>query len=120
MMDLWLLLDAAVAGSLAYTRGRVVGRRKIEAKIAEPPEPPEPVCGCGHHYSKHDSSGKCVRKWDERVLVERGQPKTIKTGPQSYPTLKTVYETERWEVRTYSCSCVRYTGPEPLPQVVAY
>lgn len=86
----------------------------------EPREPrePEPVCGCGHHYAKHHEDGSCAFTTVQRVLMERGNPRTVRTGYDG-ETHTTVYDHEVWQDQTFDCSCKRYTGPEPLPRMVS-
>lgn len=109
MIDLISLAAVASAGWLGYRFG---SRRR------KPPKEPEAICGCGHHYSMHDEQGVCQRVWSERVLVERGQPRSVKTGSDGF-FHKVVYDHQRWESIKHRCSCRRYTGPEPLPRFVS-
>lgn len=88
-----LLLLAVIAG---YVLGRM-GRHVEPA----PPKPPEAVCGCTHHYSMHDpETGGCQ-------VSTRGQ--VMRKNRDSMPV--------EWE--WLNCPCLRYCGPEPLPQYVA-
>ena len=54
---------------------------------------PKPICGCEHHQCFHDEDG-CgyIRTWQS--ALNHGDD----------------YESR--------CGCKRYTGPEPLPQVI--
>lgn len=72
--------------------GWLLGRH---ARIKSAPKQPKPVCMCGHHYGTHDpKTGACGDGEDE----------------------------QRWSSNkgthfvTVSCSCVRYTGPQPIEQ----
>lgn len=63
---------------------------------------PQPVCGCKHHYSMHDpETGRCHGKVN-------GKPTTY--GEWSSRPIA-------WE--QVSCTCRRYSGPEPLPTYTA-
>ncbi|MET9019178.1 hypothetical protein ABZV93_04260 [Actinopolymorpha sp. NPDC004070] len=60
-------------------------------------EEAKPLCGCGHSPSFHEEKGRChglneVARW----------------------------EGGRWAgIESVSCSCQKYTGPEPLPAFYA-
>lgn len=108
-----LLGGALTWASIAY--GQRHNRRKGEI---ESQKEPEPICGCNHHFSKHDENGECQFRWEEQILVERGQPKTVRTGPDGFRR-EVVYDHEKWETREYACTCKRYTGPEPLFRYVS-
>ncbi len=72
-------------------------RHKAQPIITqEPYKEPEPICGCTHHQCFHDENG-C------------GQITTYFNYASSL--------NERTE-RDVKCGCKRYTGPEPLPQVI--
>jgi hypothetical protein len=103
----------------AYFVGTRSGRTKRVESPKESKEP-KPVCGCKHHYSHHDpDTSACNAQWSENVLVERGEPKQVLDFSDGFrQEYSTVYSHERFEGRTYSCACKRYTGPEPLPRYV--
>lgn len=100
-----MIIELAAVAVGGYVGGLLSRRRK--PKI---PPPPTPICGCTHHYAVHDKDG-CHSS--VQVLVERGQPTTVRTG-YGGDMRKVVYNHERWEQR--KCACRQYTGPEPLPE----
>lgn len=108
-------LLAVGVGVVAWSVGVLTGKRRQKAKI---PKEPEPICGCNHHFSMHDENGVCQSGWTDRVLVERGQPRTVQTGWNGEHH-KVVYDHERWETVRKVCACRKYTGPEPLPRYVS-
>lgn len=61
-------------------------------------EPPEPICGCGHHFAFHTADGVCK----EQVPLPDG----AEGGVAKY----TVYD----------CTCQQYVGPYPevSPQIM--
>jgi hypothetical protein len=59
-------------------------------------EDPDPICGCEHHYSFHDEEDGC-----HFTVVHY---RNMWNGTRGVLT---------------NCSCVRYTGPEPLPRVIS-
>lgn len=113
MYDLISTFITIAFGGGMYFVGKAVGRRKGESDTRLKLENPKAICGCKHHHSMHDENG-CGHETTERVLVERGQPKTLRTGWDG-DNHKVVYENERWETVVTKCPCKRYTGPEPLP-----
>ncbi|MFE2508095.1 hypothetical protein ACFXC9_06430 [Streptomyces naganishii] len=81
-------------------RMELLEARKSERLAVEAAHrPPEPVCGCTHHLSKHDKSGRCHERvevptaWDENKKPLRFEPG--------------------------QCNCQQYVGPQPLSQVYA-
>lgn len=58
---------------------------------------PEPICGCTHHHCFHDENGCGQVKSYFHYSDNRGIP------------------SDQTDVQ---CGCKRYTGPEPLPQVI--
>lgn len=103
-----LLLIAMTLYFWVYLR---FGRQHREPAKPLPPKEPQPICGCGHHYSVHDDANVCHSISNQ--LVSR-EPKVMKVG----------YEGEDHEVHYVEkyaqvpCSCQRYTGPEPLPTYI--
>jgi hypothetical protein len=88
-----IVVELAVVGAIAVTsvaktvRGGFRDRRTARSDALRGPEP---VCGCKHHLSFHDSvTGQC----HERVLV--------KVPGQEHKERE-------------ACPCRRYVGPEPL------
>ena len=57
---------------------------------------PDPICGCGHHYSFHSDEDGCHY--------------TVTFSRDARFGIKHVFTT---------CPCVNYTGPEPLPRVIS-
>lgn len=111
-------VDVLLGGALTWA-GVAYGQRHNRRKgEAEARKEPKPVCGCDHHFSKHDENGVCQFRWSEQVLVERGKPRTIGAGYDGM-NYKVVYDHEKWETQEYACTCTRYTGPEPLPRYVS-
>lgn len=80
-----------VLGALIAAGAWWVGRRT--ARQETPYKEPEPICGCGHHYSYHREGGACAH--DGRGRYNK--------------------QTQRYENR---CTCQKYTGPEPLPTYI--
>jgi hypothetical protein len=112
----WIdVIVGAVGYATASKIGQAAGARRERART---PKEPEPICGCEHHFAKHDENGVCQFRWQEKILVERGKPRTVQTGYDG-ATHKVVYDFEKYETVTYACSCKRYTGPEPLPRFVS-
>jgi hypothetical protein len=91
----WSWLDTVVGagvGVVSYAVGQARGRRQ---RARDPfADDPEPVCGCGHHFSLHGDDNTC-----------RGVTRVIE---------QTTRDGKTWV--TQSCGCARYTGPEPLPR----
>jgi len=67
---------------------RRVNRQPAVIVPQVPYKEPEPICGCTHHHCFHDDNG-C------------GQKAVRYDGTM-----------------VIACGCKRYTGPEPLPQVI--
>jgi hypothetical protein len=87
-------------GAAIFAAGLLTGRvwrRQVAPAI---PAEPKPICGCKHHFSRHDDAeGKCHATVEEATLWQsNGNPYRWKRVP---------------------CTCQRYTGPEPLPTYVA-
>jgi hypothetical protein len=77
---------------IGYLLGRAMNRAK---KLGiKPAKEPKPICGCTHHYSMHNRDGTCHGK------VYLGEDRDYISH----------YE---------QCTCQRYTGPEPLPLMIA-
>lgn len=91
MADLSLLEGAGIlAAGLAM--GRFWPARRRHPK---PQKPSQPVCGCDHHLSYHDpDTGQC-----------HGMMKIPSSGSR--------------DSFHQSCTCRRYSGPEPLPEYYA-
>lgn len=68
---------------------------KVDRKIRNLGQPPEPICGCGHHYSFHSKKNQ-----DCRANV-------------------TVGWMDRFFGDTETCQCQQYIGPTPLPEYYA-
>lgn len=67
--------------------GWLLGRH---ARLKSAPKQPKPMCMCDHHYGTHDAeTGACQEAWTEKVNYH-----------------------DTW----VNCSCVRYTGPQPIEQ----
>ena len=78
-----------LAGGALLVIGWVAGR--LGRVRPRPHRQPQPVCGCGHHLAHHDrQAGACAAlvlyEWYDKRMMQR------------------------WE----TCSCKRYTGPEPI------
>lgn len=111
-----MIAEAMAAGAVIFAAGAVFGRvmpaRRKNPKLRKPPEP---ICGCEHHYSLHDpETKKChgsVQSSGGRVPVrdEKGRPARDAWGD--------VVFTSNHEL--LPCGCRRYTGPEPLPEYYA-
>lgn len=83
-----------IRGELEQRRQRARDRERLQVSG------PDPVCGCGHHYSFHNGQtglcmhkGRAETKWDEY-----GDP-------------------VKWEM--VQCGCQRYIGPQPLDVLYA-
>jgi hypothetical protein len=88
------MLTGAIILLVGVVIGALIGRMAWPARgMAPKPGEPKPVCGCKHHYSMHDQSGRCH---EQEWRYSKG-------------------EGEHW----VDCACQRYTGPEPLPEFVA-
>lgn len=86
-------------GALILLAGILLGRFLPSRR--KHPRQPEPVCGCDHHHSFHDpQTGECHAQ--VRGAVTR-------FDADEFPIA--------WEL--VPCSCRRYSGPEPLPEVYA-
>lgn len=80
---------AIVLGAVAS--GWLIGRY---GRLKAHPKQPLPICLCQHHYGTHDpTSGGCTAEFKERFQQSAGG-----------------YQKDVWR----SCSCVRYTGPQPV------
>src|SRR5215211_3517914 len=69
---------------------RRIDRASHHLEAIDKPREPQAICGCEHHHCFHDENG-C-----EYVREYYGDS----------------------QVRRVTCSCKRYTGPEPLPTVI--
>ncbi len=80
-------------GAALVVLGILIGRF-LPARRPAHPEPPKPICTCGHPLSSHSPKTRecCV----ETVRTMAGR-----------------------EVGRYECPCQQYIGPEPLPTVYA-
>ena len=91
----WSWVDTVVGagvGIVAYASGHARGRR---TRARDPyADDPQPMCGCGHHFSLHSDDGTC-----------RGVTREIQEATRRGTT---------WV--NQPCGCARYTGPEPLPR----
>lgn len=98
---LWFLIVyvIVVVPTISLLR-RISKERKKELRRER--EGPPSICGCEHHFSFHDETGchqkvKTPTKW-EREKDPLGDMKPV-----------------HWEFP--ECPCVKYIGPEPLPEV---
>ncbi|MBT2451466.1 hypothetical protein J7F03_31270 [Streptomyces sp. ISL-43] len=74
--------------------------RRLEARAkARQLDPPQPVCGCGHHFSFHDPE---ARSCHHQNKLETSYLFGGITGNE-----------------LVACDCRQYVGPEPLPTVYA-
>jgi hypothetical protein len=80
-----VILLSACAG---FFVGRAVGRRQ------RVPEPPKPMCGCGHHRSMHKNGGRC------NVVTVHTNGMLSASFHQKYP-----------------CPCTEYVGPIPVSEL---
>lgn len=79
-------ISMVIAAGLLAT-GWLLGRY---ARLRRSPKPLQPVCLCGHHYGSHDPErGECMTEF-----------------------VRTFNYQQVWR----PCSCVRYTGPQPVEQ----
>lgn len=78
------------------------------------PEPPQPVCGCGHHLSFHDPvTSHCGHV--ESVVVDIVEVVRTKAGNPVLDTWGYVQKARTQDYRgEHTCGCKRYIGPEPL------
>lgn len=106
------LIGALVTGAAGIATGYVAGA------INNPKPPvyrePEPICGCGHHFSFHDTTG-CNYVANGKALASRTEPeietKTDKdTGLKKTKTL--IPASESYQLVKHECGCKRYAGPE--------
>lgn len=110
-----MIIEAVVGGTLVVAgqlSGRVLTRLK-GPKPYKPPKQPPPICGCTHHYAVHDEQG-CHATF--QVLVERGEPTKMQTGYDGLQH-KVFYAFEKYVQAP--CGCRRYTGPEPMPEMIS-
>lgn len=101
--------------------GRKTVRREHTSERLSGGQPvydPKPICQCSHGFAVHAEEGSCGSITTERVLVERGSPHSVKSGMYG-DSYKVVYDIEKWESHERACPCRRYTGPEPMPTMVA-
>lgn len=91
------MLEGAGIALVFFLLGRLMpGRRK--ARLSRQPEP---VCGCGHHHSYHDTgTGECHK-------AVNGKP----VHRDKYGIW------DAWE--QVQCPCRQYSGPVPLPEYFA-
>ena len=92
------MVGAMLAGGGLTLAGVIAGRflpgrrRKEQSRV-------EAICGCKHHHSYHDpATGAC--NYAGRYYIG-----TTVSGRSQYETRE--------------CTCKRYSGPEPLPEVYA-
>jgi hypothetical protein len=95
--------------------GAVARRRRPKRRHVEP----GPVCQCTHGYAFHDpETGRCgyvtVRFTTRETVIRDADDDPVL---DSWGDVQTATETTD-TVHT-TCGCMRYTGPQPLPEVVA-
>ena len=88
------LVVGAVLVAVGFVAGRI-GRRRPPA----PPANPQPVCGCGHPLSQHDTgTNTCYAELRRDTYDKRG----------------------RWAGNSWvPCTCRQYVGPRPIDEVFA-
>lgn len=102
MWEVLELAAAVIAGAAMCAGGYFYGlfrgfRQGQGVAELEGKHPPKPVCGCKHNIAFHDDKGVCRKQW--YVTVYGGI-----TGEKDVAV---------------TCSCQKYTGPEPLPSFYA-
>lgn len=112
------LIDVLLGGLLTWAGVAYGGRRARLKADRKQPKQPKPVCICKHGWGHHENGGSCKWRGSERVLVERGKPREVRTGYNGM-YVETTYDHEKWESREVGCNCRHYTGPEPMPTMVA-
>lgn len=77
----------------------------------------KPICGCGHHWSFHDKTGRCmhteVKTANQDVVQFTGDGKPVEDSNGD-----PVIITERIITHEAKCTCQRYYGPIPHPEFV--
>jgi hypothetical protein len=87
-------LEFAAVALIGVLVGRFLPNRR---KGPKPAKPPEPICGCTHHYSYHDpQTGEC------------GAGVRVPSRYNDYGAVTA------W--KTAECACLQYSGPQPLPE----
>lgn len=87
-----------IEGALIALAGFLVGRfLPGRRRLARPTLPPAAVCGCRHHASFHDPVTRACHATDRRMKYDE---EGYNCGTHDFP-----------------CTCRKYTGPEPLPEV---
>lgn len=82
-----------LTGGVLFLLGVLVGRF-LPARSPARPEPPKPICACGHPLSNHNPKTRACNVATIRLVNSR-------------------------EVGRGNCPCLQYVGPEPLPTVYA-
>jgi hypothetical protein len=90
-----LVIDGIVFLLIGLALGRYM-RRQRQPKL---PKPIQPICGCKHHLSMHDKTGRC------HGSVER---------PSRYD-----YAGDVTAYKFVSCACQQYIGPQPMMELIA-
>lgn len=91
-----LMLEGALIALVGVLVGRFMPGRRRGPK---PIPPPQPICGCTHHFALHDPETKACHG-------------TVKTRKHNAIGDHIGY--------TYpACACRQYTGPTPMPEFFA-
>ncbi len=89
------MLEGALIALAGVLIGRFLPGRRRHPK---PPKPAKPICGCTHGIHTHDpGTGRC------NAQVKTYRHNGITEVLDGYA----------------DCACVRYSGPEPLPEFFA-
>jgi len=88
LTDIIQSLSICILAITVILLARRVNRQPTMIVAQEPYKEPEPICGCMHHQCFHDENG-CGK----HISYSNGFPQA-------------------------TCGCKRYTGPEPLPQMI--
>lgn len=87
------LAMGAVATSVGWISGMLLGHRLRRSRVAPPPQDSR-LCGCGHHYALHSvEDAECFQEVRREHYYDNG----ARNG---------------WEY--VQCECRRYTGEVPL------
>jgi hypothetical protein len=92
------MIEGALVLLLGLVLGFLAGRRQRRPKSVAP-EITQPICGCEHHLSQHDSKGRC------HAQVRQAKYWNLQGRPADF--------------RYVNCTCQQYVGPQVMMDLIA-
>lgn len=114
-----LLLFILFGWALSQINKAIAHRRRLKEEKLKASLPPEPKCGCKHHFSFHDpETGRCnytetITSGTQEVVRDRDGDPVLDPYGRIQKIKKTL------DIETVQCGCQRYVGPEPLRTLYA-